>query len=136
MSGIVSGIGKVFQTITQTAVKVGSAVAGVGSTLFTAGAAAGAGPMAGGGTVSRCTLPPLTSTCFMRDVLHSRWRRVVAHMVRGGGGRMQKVLWTARAKWTGALRSVFIAPNQVAIGIPTAPDASMPRPSADRLFAT
>lgn len=49
MSGIVSGLGKVFQAVSQTAVKVGQAVAGVGSTLFTAGAATGAGPMATGG---------------------------------------------------------------------------------------
>lgn len=52
MSSIVSGIGKIFTTVTQTAVKVGQAVAGVGSTLFTAGAASGAGPMAGGGFTS------------------------------------------------------------------------------------
>ena len=40
MSGIVSGIGKAFTSVIGSAVKVGQAVAGVGSTLFTAGAAA------------------------------------------------------------------------------------------------
>lgn len=49
MSSIMSGLGKVFETVSKTAVKIGSAVAGVGSTLFTAGAATGAGPMATGG---------------------------------------------------------------------------------------
>jgi len=49
MSGIASGIGKIFATVTNSAVKIGQAVAGVGSTLFTAGASSGAGPMAAGG---------------------------------------------------------------------------------------
>lgn len=49
MSGLAAGIGKVFTSVIGSAVKVGQAVAGVGSTLFTAGAASGAGPMAGGG---------------------------------------------------------------------------------------
>ncbi|MCV0395485.1 MAG: hypothetical protein K5872_22315 [Rhizobiaceae bacterium] len=49
MSGLVSGIGKIFQTVTSGIARVGKAVMGVGSTLFTAGAASGAAPMASGG---------------------------------------------------------------------------------------
>jgi len=49
MSSVASGIGKVFTSVANTAVKVGSAVAGVGTSLFTTGAASGAGSMASGG---------------------------------------------------------------------------------------
>ena len=49
MSGVVSGIGKVFSAVGNAAARVGQAVMGVGATTFTAGAAAGAAPMAAGG---------------------------------------------------------------------------------------
>ena len=42
MSGIVSGIGKVFSTVTSGVARVGKAIMGVGATTFTAGAATGA----------------------------------------------------------------------------------------------
>ena len=49
MSGIVSGIGKVFSTVTSGVARVGKAIMGVGATTFTAGAATGAAPLASGG---------------------------------------------------------------------------------------
>lgn len=49
MSSVATGITKVFSSVANTAVKVGQAVAGVGTSLFTTGAAAAAGPMASGG---------------------------------------------------------------------------------------
>lgn len=49
MSGIVSGITKVFTTVGTAVARVGRAVLGVGATTFTAGAASGAGSMASGG---------------------------------------------------------------------------------------
>lgn len=49
MSGVASGIGKVFSAVGNAAARVGTAVKGVAATVFTAGAASGAGPMASGG---------------------------------------------------------------------------------------
>jgi len=49
MSGIASGIGKVFSAVGSAAARVGSAFTGVGATTFTAGAAAAAPSMATGG---------------------------------------------------------------------------------------
>lgn len=49
MSGLASGIGKVFSTVGKAAARVSQAVLGVGATTFTAGAASGAAPMATGG---------------------------------------------------------------------------------------
>lgn len=49
MSGVVSGIGKVFSSVGSTVAKVGKAVVGVGATAFTAGAASSAPPLASGG---------------------------------------------------------------------------------------
>jgi len=49
MSGIVSGVTKVFSAVGSGIAKVGKAVLGVGATLFTGGAATGAGSMASGG---------------------------------------------------------------------------------------
>lgn len=49
MSGVVSGITKVFSAVGQTAAKVSQAVVGVGASAFTAGAATGARSMAVGG---------------------------------------------------------------------------------------
>lgn len=52
MSGIVSGITKVFSSVGSAVARVGSAVAGVGASVFTSGAASGAGSMASGGLSS------------------------------------------------------------------------------------
>ena len=49
MSGVVSGIGKVFSAVGNTAAKVTKSIASVGATVFTAGAATGAAPIAQGG---------------------------------------------------------------------------------------
>lgn len=49
MSGLVSGIGKIFQTVGSAATRVASSVLGVGAVTQTAGVAAGAGSMASGG---------------------------------------------------------------------------------------
>lgn len=49
MSGIASGITKVFSAVGQTAAKVSQAVMGVGASTFTAGAATGAKSLAAGG---------------------------------------------------------------------------------------
>ncbi|MEM7709373.1 MAG: hypothetical protein AAF264_01200 [Pseudomonadota bacterium] len=49
MSSIVSGVAKVFKPVAAAATKIGGAVAQVGKSVFTAGAAAGAGPIASGG---------------------------------------------------------------------------------------
>lgn len=49
MSGIASGIGKVFSTVGSAVARVGKAVTGVGATTFTAGAASAAPSMATGG---------------------------------------------------------------------------------------
>lgn len=49
MSGIVSGITKVFSAVGSSVAKVGKAVVGVGASLFSSGAASGAGSMASGG---------------------------------------------------------------------------------------
>ncbi|WP_395451206.1 hypothetical protein ACHMW7_16270 [Aminobacter sp. UC22_36] len=43
MSGVVSGIGKVFSSVVSGVAKVGKAVLGVGASVFTGGAASGAG---------------------------------------------------------------------------------------------
>jgi hypothetical protein len=49
MSGVVSGITKVFSAVGSATARVGQAVAGVGASVFTAGAATGAGSLASGG---------------------------------------------------------------------------------------
>lgn len=49
MFGLINAIGKVFSTVTSGIARVGKAVLGVGATVFTAGAASGAAPMASGG---------------------------------------------------------------------------------------
>lgn len=49
MSGVVSGIGKVFQAAVGGVARITQAVSAVGKTVFTAGAATGAGSMASGG---------------------------------------------------------------------------------------
>lgn len=49
MSGVVSGITKVFSAVGSATARVGKAVAGVGASVFTAGAATGAGSLASGG---------------------------------------------------------------------------------------
>lgn len=49
MSGVVGGIGKVFQAAVGGVARISQAVSAVGRTVFTAGAASGAGSMASGG---------------------------------------------------------------------------------------
>lgn len=49
MSGVVSGVGTIFSSVASTAVNVGSAIMGVGASLFTGGAATGAAGGALGG---------------------------------------------------------------------------------------
>jgi hypothetical protein len=47
MSGVVSGVGKVFTSVVGGVAKVGKAILGVGTSVFTGGAAAGAGGLTG-----------------------------------------------------------------------------------------
>jgi hypothetical protein len=58
MSGVVSGIGKVFKTVTSGISRVGKAITGVGASVFTAGAAPGgvAAATQAGGTLSNILL--------------------------------------------------------------------------------
>lgn len=49
MSGVVSGVGKVFSAVGNTTAKVTKSIAGIGATMFTAGAATGAPSIAQGG---------------------------------------------------------------------------------------
>jgi hypothetical protein len=49
MSGVISGIAKIFKPIVSVATKIIKPIAAVGATLFTGGAALGAGPAIGGG---------------------------------------------------------------------------------------
>ena len=67
MSGIVSGIGKVFSTVTSGVARVGKAIMGVGATTFTAGAATGAAPLASGGLAG--IVQKFTGTSTLGNIL-------------------------------------------------------------------
>jgi hypothetical protein len=67
MSGVVSGISKVFTSVGSAAARVGQAVMGVGRAVFTAGAATGAGPMGAGGFTS--VLQNLTGSGVLGNML-------------------------------------------------------------------
>lgn len=83
MSGVVSGLGKVFQTVGSAAARVSSAVMGVGKTVFTAGAAAGAPSMASGGFTS--VLDKLAGTGVLRNVLTGAVKQAGVGALVGGG---------------------------------------------------
>jgi len=70
MSGVVSGIAKVFVPLASVALRVLRPVSAVGAALFTGGAAMGAGPMAAGGLNPLAaiggTLGSIAQTAFQR----------------------------------------------------------------------
>lgn len=86
MSGIVSGITKVFSTVGQAAARVGSAVAGVGASVFTAGAASGAGSIASGGLSG--ILQSVAGKGVLSNVLTGAIKTALPGMVIGGIGGM------------------------------------------------
>jgi hypothetical protein len=82
MSGIVSGVSKVFSTVGQAAARVGSAVTGVGASVFSAGAATGAGAMASGGLNG--VVQSVAGKGVLSNVLSGAIKTALPGMVIGG----------------------------------------------------
>lgn len=82
MSGLVSGISKVFTSVASSVVNVGKAILGVGATTMTAGAASGAGSILGGGLNS--VIGSITGGGVLANVLTGAIRQAAIGSLVGG----------------------------------------------------
>ena len=82
MSGVVSGITKVFSAVGSATARVGQAVSGVGASVFTAGAASGAGSMASGGLTG--VVQSVAGKGVLGSVLSGALKTALPGMVIGG----------------------------------------------------
>jgi len=82
MSGIVSGVTKVFTAVGSAVARVGSAVGAVGASVFTAGAASGAGSMGSGAFSSM--LQSVTGDGVLGNVLSGALKTAIPGALIGG----------------------------------------------------